>query len=60
VQIHLGGIERARQYCFLMRDHVQTVKNVAPAVADKMAQNGLSLTSLYRSARLAKYTDVTP
>jgi radical SAM protein with 4Fe4S-binding SPASM domain len=60
VQIHLGGIERARQYCFLMRDHVQTVKDAAGAVADKMAQNGLSLATLYRSARMAKYTDVTP
>jgi radical SAM protein with 4Fe4S-binding SPASM domain len=60
VQIHLGGIERARQYCFLMRDHVQAVKDAAPAVADRMAQRGLSLASLYQSARMTKYTDVTP
>jgi radical SAM protein with 4Fe4S-binding SPASM domain len=60
VQIHLGGIDRARQYCFLMRDHVAAVKNVAPAIVDAMLAAGKSLGSLYRSARLAKYTDVTP
>ncbi len=60
VQVHLGGIERARQYCFLMRDHVQVVKDAAPQVVDAMAAGGLTMASLYRSARLAKYTDVTP
>ena len=60
VQIHLGGIDRARQYCFLMRDHVAAVKSAAPAVVDAMLAAGHTLASLYRSARLAKYTDVTP
>ena len=60
VQIHLGGIERARQYCYLMRDHVAAVKDVAPAVVDAMLATGHTMASLYGSARLAKYTDVTP
>jgi radical SAM protein with 4Fe4S-binding SPASM domain len=60
VQIHLGGIDRARQYCYLMRDHVAAVKEIAPAVADAMQGGGHPLALLHRSARLAKYTDVTP
>jgi radical SAM protein with 4Fe4S-binding SPASM domain len=60
VQIHLGGIERAKQYCLLMRDHVKSVKAIAPKVVDAMLANGQSLQALYASARLAKYTDVTP
>jgi len=60
VQIHTGGIERARQYCFMMREHVRTVKKYTGQIADLMLEHGLTLADIYRSARYAKYTDVTP
>ncbi len=60
VQIHTGGIERARQYCFMMREHVRTVKGYIGQIADLMLEHGLRLADIYRSARYAKYTDVTP
>ena len=28
VQVHTGGIDRARQYCFMMREHVRIVKAI--------------------------------
>jgi uncharacterized protein len=60
VQIHTGGIDRARQYCFMMREHVRTVKRYTGQIADLMLEHGLTLGDIYRSARYAKYTDVTP
>jgi len=60
VQIHTGGIERARQYCFMMREHVRIVKGYAGQIADLMLKHGLTLADIYRSARYARYTDVTP
>jgi len=60
VQAHTGGIERARQYCFMMREYVRTVKRYVAPVTESMVARGITLTDLYRSARYAKYTDVTP
>jgi sulfatase maturation enzyme AslB (radical SAM superfamily) len=60
VQIHTGGIERARQYCFMMREHVRIVKRYIGEIADLLLEHGLTLADIYRSARYAKYTDVTP
>ena len=60
VQIHTGGIDRARQYCFMMREHVRTVKKYVGRIADLMYEKGITLTDIYRSARYTKYTDVTP
>jgi radical SAM protein with 4Fe4S-binding SPASM domain len=60
VQANTGGIGRARQYCFMMREHVRTVKDHAGRIVELLASKGLSLKDLYRSARHAKYTDVTP
>lgn len=60
VQANTGGIERARQYCAVMRKHVQTVKGYAAPLVDLLLEHGITLADLYRSARYAKYTDVTP
>lgn len=60
VQANTGGIGRARQYCYMMREHVRTVKHHTPRIAQLMVSKGISLQDLYRSARYAKYTDVTP
>jgi uncharacterized protein len=60
VQANTGGIGRAKQYCFMMREHVKIVKNQVGRIADLMTEKGLTLADLYRSARLTKYGDVTP
>jgi hypothetical protein len=60
VQANTGGIGRARQYCFMMREHVRTVKNHAGRIIELLASRGIPLQELYRSARYSKYTDVTP
>jgi radical SAM protein with 4Fe4S-binding SPASM domain len=60
VQAHTGGIERARQYCYMMREHVRTVKKYIGQIADLMLEQGITLGDLYGSARYTKYTDVTP
>jgi len=60
VQIHTGGIDRARQYCFMMREHVRTVKKYVGRIADLMCEKGITLADVYRSAQYTKYTDVTP
>jgi radical SAM protein with 4Fe4S-binding SPASM domain len=60
VQANTGGIGRARQYCFMMREHVRTVKQYAGEVAELMLEHGLTMDDLYRSGRYTKFTDVTP
>lgn len=60
VQIHTGGIERARQYCVMMRAHVGLVKNYMGEITDLMDKHAFTLGDIYRSARYAKFTDVTP
>jgi uncharacterized protein len=60
VQANTGGIGRARQYCFMMREHVKIVKHHMNRITDLMIANGLTLANLYGSARLTKYSDVTP
>jgi len=60
VQVHIGGIERARQYCFMMREHVRTVKQYLADITESMLKQGMGLEDLYRSARYARFTDVTP
>jgi uncharacterized protein len=60
VQANTGGIGRARQYCFMMREHVRTVKEYAGKVADFMLKHGLTMADLYRSGHYTKFTDVTP
>ena len=60
VQANTGGIGRARQYCFMMREYVKTVKAHAPRIADLMAEKGINPGDLYRSAHLTKFADVTP
>jgi len=60
VQANTGGIGRAKQYCFMMRQHVKIVKRHVDKIVDLMIENGLTLSDIYRSARLAKYGDVTP
>jgi uncharacterized protein len=60
VQANTGGIGRAQQYCFMMREHVSIVKRHMPSITDLMLEKGVTLADLYRSARLTKYADVTP
>jgi radical SAM protein with 4Fe4S-binding SPASM domain len=60
VQANTGGLGRARQYCFMMREHVRIVKKYVARIADLMVEKGVTLKDLYRSARLTKYGDVTP
>jgi len=60
VQANTGGIGRARQYCFMMREYVKTVKQHAAAIADLMAAKRITPGDLYRSAHLTKFADVTP
>jgi radical SAM protein with 4Fe4S-binding SPASM domain len=60
VQANTGGIDRARQYCFMMREYVKTVKQHAASIADLMAEKGITPGDLYRSAHLTKFADVTP
>jgi uncharacterized protein len=60
VQANTGGIGRARQYCFMMREHVHTVKHYVEMVADCMLKHGLTMADLYRSGHYTKFTDVTP
>ena len=60
VQANTGGIGRARQYCFMMREYVKTVKQYAASIADLMVATGVAPADLYRSAHLTKFADVTP
>jgi radical SAM protein with 4Fe4S-binding SPASM domain len=60
VQACTGGIERAKQYCFMMREHVSIVKQYMAAVTDAMIKQGWTFADFHASARLAKFTDVTP
>jgi uncharacterized protein len=60
VQANTGGIRRAKQYCFMMREHVRTVKGYAGKITDFMLKHGLTMADLYRSGRYTKFTDVTP
>jgi radical SAM protein with 4Fe4S-binding SPASM domain len=60
VQTHTGGIERARQYCYMIRGHVRTVKGHVGKIVDIMIQQGITLQELYRSAHYCRFTDVTP
>jgi radical SAM protein with 4Fe4S-binding SPASM domain len=60
VQANTGGIGRARQYCFMMREYVKRVKEHATTIADLMVQKGITPGDLYRSAHLTKFADVTP
>jgi radical SAM protein with 4Fe4S-binding SPASM domain len=60
VQANTGGIGRARQYCFMMREYTKTVKQYAPSIADLMIEQGITPQDLYRSAHLTKFADVTP
>ncbi len=60
VQAHTGGIERARQYCHLMRRHVATVKEHLGPLVKGLVDQGMGTEDLRRSSRYARYTDVTP
>jgi radical SAM protein with 4Fe4S-binding SPASM domain len=60
VQANTGGLGRARQYCFMMREYVKTVKRYAASIADLMVEKGITPGDLYRSAHLTKFADVTP
>jgi radical SAM protein with 4Fe4S-binding SPASM domain len=60
VQANTGGIGRARQYCFMMREFVKTVKQHAASIADLMVEKEINFGDLYRSAHLTKFADVTP
>ena len=60
MQIHTGDLERARQYCYLMRNHVRTIKKYMGEIVDAMLLHGITLADIYYSARYAKCTDVTP
>ena len=60
VQANTGGIGRARQYCFMMREYVKTVKQHAGQIANLMVEKGITPGDLYRSAHLTKFADVTP
>lgn len=60
VQANTGGIGRARQYCFMMREYVKTVKQHAAQIAELMLEKGITPGDLYRSAHLTKFADVTP
>jgi len=60
VQANTGGIGRARQYCFMMREYVKTIKQYTAQIADLMLEKGIAPGELYRSAHLTKFADVTP
>jgi radical SAM protein with 4Fe4S-binding SPASM domain len=60
VQIYTGGIERARQYCYMMRGHVRTVKQYITEIIEFLVRDETPLQKLYQSAYLCKFTDVTP
>lgn len=60
VQANTGGIERARQYCYMMREHVATIKQFVPPIIELMSDQGIGLSQLYASAKLARFSDVTP
>ena len=60
VQANTGGIGRARQYCFMMREYVKTVQQHAGPIADLMVEKGITPGDLCRSAHLTKFADVTP
>ena len=60
VQANTGGIGRARQYCFMMREYVKTVKDYAGRITDLMVAEGITPEDLYRSAHITKFADVTP
>ena len=60
VQANTGGMERARQYCFMMREHVRIIKGYAGAITDAMLNHGIGLDQLQASARIAGFADVTP
>jgi uncharacterized protein len=60
VQANTGGLERARQYCFMMREHVRVVKGYVGRIVESMTDHGLGLKELQASARIAGYADVTP
>ena len=60
VQANTGGLGRARQYCFMMREYVKTIKEHAGSIADLMGAKGITPGDLYRSAHLTKFADVTP
>jgi hypothetical protein len=60
VQANTGGIGRARQYCFMMREYVKALKQHAAQIAGLMVEKGITPRNLYRSAHLTKFADVTP
>lgn len=60
VQANTGGIERARQYCYMMRKHVATIKQFVAPIVELMLDEGIGLSQLHASAKLARFADVTP
>ena len=61
VQALIGSGERTRQICQLMRLHVGIVQERLEAIHKSLKKHAISLQDVYyRSAFLAKYTDVVP
>ncbi|MGQ9817436.1 MAG: 4Fe-4S cluster-binding domain-containing protein [bacterium] len=61
VQILHGAEIRTKQYCELLRKHIQVVAERLSDIKDLLKANNISLQDIYsRSAFIVRYTDVTP
>ncbi len=61
IQILYGTKLRTKQYCDLLKAHVQIVKERLPAIKRMLIDKDIKLQEIYdRSAFIARYTDVTP
>ncbi|MEO0162234.1 MAG: 4Fe-4S cluster-binding domain-containing protein [candidate division WOR-3 bacterium] len=61
IQILFGTKLRTKQYCELLKAHVQTVKERLPEIKEVLLNKKITLQDIYdRSAFIVRYTDVTP
>lgn len=61
VQILYGTSVRTRQYCELLRTHVQIVEQRLSEIKNILTEKNISLQDVYNhSAFIVRYTDVTP
>ncbi len=61
IQILYGTKLRTKQYCDLLKAHVQVVKERLPEIKRILIDKNITLQEIYnRSAFIVRYTDVTP
>ncbi|MEO0227606.1 MAG: radical SAM protein [candidate division WOR-3 bacterium] len=61
VQVFCGAQKRTKQYCDLLRAHVQIVQLRLEEIKNALKEKNLTLQEIYdRSAFIVRYTDVTP